>query len=347
MTAGNVQAIAIDAMGCESGVSVCIEATLQYLNQADGPLRVVLVGDEKKIAAAIAESKQESALRGRIDIEHAEEAIPMGSPASDGIKRKNSSVAVAVQLQREGRVQATISPGHTGAFMAASLFTLGRLRNVSRPAIATSLPTETGRTLILDVGANANCKAQNLYEFAIMGSVYCENVLKFDKPRVGLLSIGEERTKGNELTLATYDILSGAPINFVGNIEGRDILRGEADVVVCDGFIGNILLKFAESVKGFVFNKFRHQIRTNWFSRFGALLMGPFLRRLRQSFDYSEVGGAPLLGVRGVCIVAHGRSSSKAIYNAIEVACSMIKSDVNHQINLALTNGARKPAETR
>jgi len=343
--AKRTRAIAVDAMGSEGGVSVSVRGVVDYLTQAAEPVRMVLVGNETSLRAELERHYAKHPQRDLMDIVHAADVVDMRSPASDGIKRSDSSIAVAVRLQKEGLVEATVSPGHTGAFMAAALFTLGRMKNVSRPAIATYFPTENGSTLILDVGANPTCKVQNLYEFAIMGSVYSSMVMKNPSPRVALLSIGEEKTKGNELTLATYDILAHAPLNFIGNIEGRDILKGRADVIVCDGFIGNIMLKFAESIQGFVTNAFRRQISSNWFSRAGAILMGPFLRRLRRTFDYAEVGGALMLGVRGICIVSHGRSSSRAIFKAIQLASQMIDSNVNKYINEALTNGAGKPAE--
>lgn len=338
--------IAVDAMGTEGGVSICIEGVLDYLAEAASPKRVLLVGDRDRLQATLARNRSGQARRELIDIVHAGEAIEMNQPASDGVKKKDSSIAIAVRLQQEGRAAATVSPGHTGAFMTSSLLTLGRLENVSRPAIATFFPTECGSTLILDVGANPTCKAQNLYEFAIMGSVYSSTVMGNSTPRVALLSNGEERSKGNDLILATYELLARSPLNFIGNIEGRDILRGRADVIVCDGFIGNIMLKFAESVRGFVTNAFRRQIRSNNFSRLGAILMGPFLRRLRRMFDYAEVGGAPMLGVRGICIVCHGRSSPRAITTAIQMAEKMMDANVNKHINDALTNGVPTKTET-
>lgn len=339
------RAIAIDAMGSEGGAAISVAGALTYLSTAANPMRLILVGDEQQLKDELHRQRDRHTSVDMVEIVHAEEVINMRDPAADGIKRKNTSVAVAVQLQQEGRVRATVSPGHTGAFMAASLFTLGRIKNVSRPAIATYFPTENGSTLLLDVGANPTCKAQNLYEFAVMGSVYSSLVMKHHSPRVALLSIGEEKSKGNDLILASYEILTRSGLNFIGNIEGRDILKGRADVILCDGFVGNIMLKFAESIQGFVTNAFRRQISSNWFSRMGAILMGPFLRRLKSTFDYSEVGGAPLLGVRGVCIVAHGQSSPKAILNAIQVAGDMVDSNVNAEIDLALSNGHRLPLE--
>jgi len=341
-----IRSVAIDAMGSEGGVTVAVQGVLNYLSRAERPLRLVLVGEETRLQQELARHHLRHNLRDLIEIVHADEVVDMESRAADGVKKRDSSVAVAVRLQKEGKVHATISPGHTGAFMAAALLTLGRVKHVSRPALATYFPTETGSTLILDVGANPVCKAQNLYEFAVMGSVYSSLVMKHPSPRVALLSIGEEKSKGNDLTLATYELLSRSPLNFIGNIEGRDILKGRADVILCDGFVGNIMLKFAESIQGFITNAFRRQITSNWFSRMGAILMGPFLRRLRRTFDYAEVGGAPLLGVRGVCIVAHGQSSPKAIQNAIHVAGEMIGANVSEAIDTALTNGFKLPAET-
>ena len=343
--AERTRAIAVDVMGSEAGISICVKGALDYLSEMTEPMRVILVGDEGDLRAELQRHYAKHPRRDLVEIVHAADLVDMRSPATDGIRKKDSSIAVAVRLQQEGRVQATVSPGHTGAFMAAALFTLGRMKSVSRPAIATYFPTESGSTLILDVGANPTCKSQNLYEFAVMGSVYSSLVMRRSSPRVALLSIGEEKSKGNELTLATHEMLSRAPLNFIGNIEGRDILKGRADVIVCDGFIGNIMLKFAESIQGFVITAFRRQIESNWFSRVGAFLMGPFLRRLRRTFDYAEVGGAPLLGVRGICIVGHGQSSSRAIYNAIDLASRMIDSEVNKHINNALTDGDQSPAE--
>ncbi len=331
--------IAIDTMGAEGGIPVCVEGVFNYLNTAVKPKRVLLVGNRDRLQAVLQRNYSNHPRRKLVDIIHAQETIEMTQPATDGVKKKDSSIAIAVRLQREGTAGATVSPGHTGAFMASSLLTLGRLENVSRPAIATFFPTEDGSTLVLDVGANPTCKAQNLYEFAIMGSVYSATVLGNSTPRVALLSIGEERSKGNDLTLATYELLARSALNFIGNIEGCDVLRGRADVVVCDGFIGNIVLKFAESVRGYVSNAFLRQIRSNKFSRLGALLMGPFLRRLHRTFDYAEVGGAPMLGVRGICIVCHGRSSSRAIASAMMMAGKMMDAKVNEHINNALTNG--------
>jgi glycerol-3-phosphate acyltransferase PlsX len=229
-------------------------------------------------------------------------------------------------MQKEKRANAFVSAGNTGAFMANAILICGRIEGINRPAIAGLFPTVNDRpTLVLDVGANVDCKPATLFQFGLMGSVYASLMTGNTSPRIGLLSIGEEKTKGNEQVVETYERFKQSGMNFVGNVEGRDILEGRADVVVCDGFVGNIILKFTESIEGFLTIKLRRQINKNLFSRLGAALLTPFLRRLRQTFDYSEYGGAPLLGVDGVCIVCHGSSSPKAIKNAVRVASDMVR----------------------
>jgi glycerol-3-phosphate acyltransferase PlsX len=223
--------------------------------------------------------------------------------------------------------------------MASAIFNLGRIEGVSRPAIAMNFPTSNNKPcLILDVGANSNCRADNLLEFAHMGSIYFNHVVNVPNPRVALLSIGEEASKGNDLTVEAHRRLSSSSLNFIGNIEGRDVLRGKSDVVVCDGFVGNILLKFAESIRGYLFGKMKRQISSNLFSRFGAILMGPFLRRMNRTFDYSEYGGAPLLGTNGVTIVCHGSSNASAVMNAIRVAREAVVKEINKHINDQLSS---------
>ncbi|MBI3873402.1 MAG: phosphate acyltransferase PlsX, partial [candidate division Zixibacteria bacterium] len=271
-----------------------------------------------------------------VEIVHAPDVVRMNEQPTEVFRRKDSSVRVAMRMIKDGTGDAVVSTGNTGAVMAAGLADLGRLPGVSRPAIACLVPSEHGGTLLLDVGANPVCKTHNLMEFAVMGSVYMESVINKTQPRVALLSIGEEPSKGTELTVSTHRALSALPLNFVGNIEGRDILSGRADVVVCDGFVGNIMLKFAESLQGFLTNAVRRQISRNYFSHFGAILMGPFLRRMKRTFDYAEYGGAPLLGLEGVCMICHGSSSPKAIKNAIWSAATGAAHHVNQNIVEAL-----------
>jgi len=308
------KSIILDAMGGDLGPGVCVEGAVQACNEAGYPLRVILVGDERQLESELAKHHINGS---HISIVHAPDVVRMDDPPTDGIRKKDSSIGVGMRLLRDKTGDGIISTGNTGAVMAAGLAYLGRLPGISRPAIACLFPSENGRTLLVDVGANPVCKAQNLVEFGVMGSAYCESVGGVPNPRVALLSIGEEPTKGNDLTILTHQILTTSNLNFVGNVEGRDILRGRADVVVCDGFVGNIMLKFAESLHGFLTNAVRRQISRNYFSRAGAILMGPFLRRMRRTFDYAEYGGAPLLGLDGMCMICHGSSSPKAIKNAI------------------------------
>jgi glycerol-3-phosphate acyltransferase PlsX len=310
----NVQTIIVDAMGGDRGHAVCVEAAVQAVTESTRPLRAILVGDEPQLR----ESLQSYDLNGScVEIQHASDVIGMTEAASEGMRRKESSIRVAMRLLKEGAGSAVVSTGNTGAVMAAGLVDLGRLEGVSRPAIASRFPTTDGPTLLLDVGANPVCKVQNLVEFAVMGTVFVQGVMEKPRPRVALLSIGEEPSKGTELTVAAHQTLTESDLDFIGNIEGRDILSGKADVIVCDGFVGNIMLKFAESLRGFLETAVRRQISSNYFSHLGAILMGPFLRRMRGTFDYAEYGGAPLLGLDGLCMICHGASSAKAIKNAI------------------------------
>ena len=325
--------VVLDAMGGDHGPAVCVEGAVQAVTEASSPFRVTLVGDEAELHRELQKHTFDAA---QIDVVHAQEVVRMHDPATDGIRKKDSSIGVAMRLLRDHQGDAVLSTGNTGAVMAAGLAYLGRLGGVSRPAIACLFPSQHGRSLLVDVGANPVCKAQNLLEFAIMGSVYSHSVMGVSTPRVGLLSIGEEASKGNDLIIAAHPILASADINFVGNIEGRDILSGRADVVVCDGFVGNIVLKFAESLQGFLTNAVRNQISSNYFSRAGAILMGPFLRRMKSTFDYAEYGGAPLLGLDGMCMICHGSSSPRAIKNAIWAIGRGFEHHVNDHIVEAL-----------
>lgn len=333
----DTKTVILDAMGGDHGPSVCVTGAVEAITEAPDSLKVILVGDEAQLKAEL----QKHHLNGKgrqLELIHAPEMISMQDHGADGMRRKDTSMYVAMQLLKEGGGSAVVSTGHTGAFMAAGLAQLGRLPGVTRPAIACLFPTEKGRTLLLDVGANPVCKPQNMVEFGVMGSVYVHEVIGVDSPRVGLLSNGEEPTKGTGLTISAHRILAGSRLNFIGNIEGRDILRGRADVVVCDGFVGNIMLKFTESLQSFLTSAVRRQVQRNYFSRMGAILMGPFLRRMRRTFDYSEYGGAPLLGLNGICMVCHGSSSPKAIKNAIWAAAR----SADHQINRHIVDALDK-----
>ncbi|MBU2471831.1 MAG: phosphate acyltransferase PlsX, partial [Bacteroidetes bacterium] len=239
---------------------------------------------------------------------------------------------VGLTLHKEGKADAFISAGNTGAVMSASTIILGRAEGVSRPTIGTPFPTEKGPCLLLDAGANVDCKPQHLLEFGMMGSIYANYILGYDNPTVGLINIGEESTKGNEITLEAYNLLQKSKLNFIGNIEGRDILKGKANVIVCDGFVGNIVLKFAESVLGLLKAKFKDYTASNLLNKIWVGLMYRTLKKILKDFDYQEHGGVPLLGVNGISIIGHGGSTPKAIMNMILKAEDMLIKEVDRHI---------------
>ncbi|MGH7363188.1 MAG: phosphate acyltransferase PlsX [Candidatus Methylomirabilales bacterium] len=317
--------VALDAMGGDAGPAVNVEGAVAAARELG--LGVILVGVQEEIRRHL----DRHDLRGLpIKVRHASEVVEMEeSPSTALRKKKDSSIRVAVDLVRSGDADAVVSAGNTGAVMAITLVVLGPLAGVERPAIAAALPTLAGHAILLDVGANVDCKPRHLVQFAIMGNVYARQVLGKARPRVGLLSIGEEETKGNELTKEAFRALEEEPgIEFIGNVEGVDVFKGYADVVVCDGFTGNVALKIGESVAETIMALVREEVTADLRSRAGALLLKPAFRRLQRRLDYSEVGGAPLLGVNGITIISHGRSSAKAIRNALRVAGDCVKSRV-------------------
>jgi len=322
-------------MGSDSGEQGIVEGGLHAARSVGDTLEVIFVGRRHLIEKALDSC---SSVPSNISIEDAEAEIPMEMAATDGLRIRNSSVAVGLKLIKEGRGDGFVSPGNTGAVMATAFLTLGRIEGVSRPAIAAVFPTSTGRpTIVVDVGANTECRPIHLSQFAVMGSVYYSIAFKHESPRVGLISIGEERSKGNELIFNTRELLKGSTINFVGNIEGRDILSGGVDVGVTDGFTGNILLKFAESVKPLLIESVQRQVQTNIFSRAGVMLLLPFIRRMRELFSYEKLGGAPLLGVNGNVIICHGASDSRAMSNAVKMAHRMSVNKIRQRIHEELT----------
>ena len=270
-------------------------------------------------------------------IVNASEVIDMHDSATAALKqKKDSSITVGIMLQKEGRADAFVSAGHTGAVLSASTLILGRIDGVGRPTIGTFLPTENGVCLLVDAGANVDCKPQHLYEFAVMGSIYSNKMLDLKNPSVALLSIGEEKSKGNELTLEAYKLLSRSTLNFIGNVEGRDILKGKANVVVCDGFVGNIVLKFAESVLDLLKTKIRGYAARGISRKVWAGMMSGTLRSILKDLDYQEQGGVPLLGVNGVSIIGHGKSTPKAMKNMIFKAEEMVRKNINRSIQETL-----------
>jgi glycerol-3-phosphate acyltransferase PlsX len=265
-----------------------------------------------------------------IRIEHASEVVGMHDSASDAVRRKkDSSVRVAFELLKRGEVQAVVSTGNSGATMAAGMFVLKRIPGIDRPAIATLVPNLKDQTLVLDVGGNVDCKPLNLVQFALMGSVYAEQMLGKEAPRVGVLSNGEEASKGNELTRGASAIIAETSMNYVGYVEGRDIYNGRVDVVVCDGFVGNVLLKVSEGLAEAISTMLRKELGSRLMSKLGYLLARPALKAFRKKVDYAEYGGAPLLGIQGTAMIAHGSSSPRAIMNAIRMAYE----NETHQVN--------------
>lgn len=323
--------IAVDAMGGDFAPKQIVLGAIDAAKEYD--CEIVLVGDEAKIKAVL--DKHTVGDKLKISVFHAADVIEMSEHPGAAVRRKkDSSIVVATRLVKEGVCDAALSAGSTGAAVAAALFGLGRIKGIDRPTIATPMPSISGVTLLLDSGANVDSKPQNLLQSAIMGSIYSEYVFDIKKPRVGLLNIGEEETKGNEQALSTYPLLKALKtINFIGNAEGRDIPKGTVDVVVCDGFVGNVVLKFGEGLAKTFVGLIKEAIKNgNIFAKIGALMLAPTLKKLGKKVDYAEYGGAPLLGVDGCFIICHGSSNAKAIKSAIGVANDYVGKNVLQHI---------------
>ncbi len=331
--------IVLDAVGSDKAPEPEIRGAILACRAL--PVRVHLVGPETELRDLLDEHLENEDLP--IVIHHAGERIGMDEKAAHAVRSKrDSSMRVGLKLVREGKAAGFVTAGNTGAAMATAKMVLGALPGVDRPALATPMPTSKGNPcVLLDVGANVDCKAQNLEQFAVMGEMYARSVLKIAKPRVGLLSIGEEESKGNELTREAWPLLKGLPINFIGNVEGRDIFNGNADVIVCDGFVGNVALKTSEGIGRFVRDVLRTSLNKTVTAQVGALLSRRAFNDFRRRLDPSEYGGAPLLGVRGVCIIGHGSSNDVAIYNGIRVAHEFSRSGANERIEQAFSGRPR------
>jgi glycerol-3-phosphate acyltransferase PlsX len=326
----SIPRIGIDAMGGDHGPAVIAEGTVLALRELPGRFTVTLIGDEAEIRAALKHAKAEGL---PIEVVHAAESIGMAEKGVAAARKRETSLGVMTQLHKEGKLDAIFSAGNTAAVVATALLGLGRLEAVSRPALAAFCPNPAGGTVVLDVGANAECKASYLLQFAHMGSVYARYLLDRPNPRVGLLSIGEEDTKGNDLVLEALPLLRRAHhLHFIGNVEGRDVFKGTCDVVVTDGFTGNVVLKTAESVAGLLVHKMREEIRKDPLALLGTLFMRPALTRVRRQLDWEEHGAAPLLGVNGVCFVGHGSSGARAIRSAIRTILTFVDNQVNEHI---------------
>lgn len=318
MAADRNARIAVDAMGGDHGPSVVVPGAVEAQRQLNAGCRVVLVGDERLVAA---ELKRCDASPGDFEIIHAPDNIGMSEAPATAIRRRpQSSIVVAANEMKAGRVDAFVSAGSTGAVVAASLLIVGRLPKVARPAIASLLPNKKGVGLFLDAGANVDCKPKHLLQFGAMGRIYAERVLGRQDVKVALMNIGEEASKGDELSIAAHELLAHYEPAFIGNLEGRDIFEGNADVLVMDGFVGNVVLKILEACAGFIATSFRDAIVQNMRAQSGAWLLKPALKEYARRFDYAEYGGAPLLGCNGVIVISHGGSSAVAIKNAVRVA---------------------------
>jgi len=329
--------VAIDAMGGDfAPLNEVYGAILAAKNKERlVDFEIVFVGDEKKILEAI---KNYSPKDFNYSIVHAEEVVTMyDDPTAVLKKKKNSSLYKGIKLLADNYVDAFVSAGNTGATLSTATILLGRIEGVSRPTIGSFFPTtKKFPTLLLDVGANIDVKPRYLYEFALMGSIYYKSIFGIENPKVGLLNIGEEETKGSELLLSAYKILKESSLNFIGNVEGRDVLLGTADVVVCDGLIGNIVLKFAESVLGLFKTKVKDYSRKSLINALKVLVLKPALRNMLKDMDYQQYGGVPLLGVNGIVIIGHGKSSPVAIKNMIYTAIEQARKEINKKIERAL-----------
>lgn len=319
--------IAIDAMGGDFAPREIVAGALRAADSLSDIERIILVGDETAIRR---ECMGRGSIPPTVEIIHASEAIGMEEAPANAIRRKkDSSISRAMDLVKNGRAQAMISAGNTGAVVVAATLKLRTLQGVERPAIATVMPTPSKPFVLIDAGANTDCSARLLAQFAAMGHVYSKNILLQPNPVIGLMSVGTEDSKGNGITKEAFRLLADSKLNFKGNIEGHDLFKGNIDVAVCDGFVGNVILKTSEGVAHAVGTWIKTEFKSNPVRMTGALLLKSALDKMKKTMDSEMAGGAPLLGVKGICIICHGSSSSRAIFNAIRVA----RDSVRHQIN--------------
>lgn len=332
-------------MGGDNAPGAIVEGAVQAARDFPDKLEPILVGDEGAIRL---ELTRVGANDLNLKIVHTEQTIGMSEGGADAFRKKrDSSMALATRMVKEGTADGAFTAGNTGAMVAASLLNMGRIPGVHRPALATPIPTsgDPAWAIILDVGATADCKPAHLYQFAILGDIYYRKLFNVDRPKVGLLNIGEESSKGNELTQGAFELLQNSDLNFIGNVEGKDVLGGTVNVVVTDGFTGNVMLKFAESVWAWTVALVHHEVGEHLLAKLGALLLRPSLRRLKQRMDYSEYGGAPLLGLNGISFVGHGRSNAKAVHNALRLAADLAQSGINDDIKALIAAERQKGGE--
>ncbi|HBJ96968.1 MAG TPA: phosphate acyltransferase PlsX [Lentisphaeria bacterium] len=323
--------IAVDAMGGDYAPGVVIEGVLLALQEIPG-LQLVLVGHQEKLSFYL--EKAGLINHPQVELVHAEQVVEMSDHSTDSIRsKKHSSITVCADLVKAGRADAIVSAGHTGAAVAATKVRLRTLEGVDRPALATAMPAVGGKNILIDVGANTDCTPMNLAQFAVMGELYAQLTFGLESPRIGLLSVGGEDVKGNDLTKEVFKILSNMPINFVGNVEGHDIFhKSTCDVIVCDGFTGNSILKASEGLARATYHWLKEAFTRNPIRQTGAFLAKEAFRDLKKISDSEEFGGAPLLGIRGVCIIGHGASTPKAIKNAIRLADTYLKHGLTDRI---------------
>ncbi len=324
--------IVLDAMGSDNAPYVEIEGTIQAIKNFKD-IDIILVGKKEEIEKLLHNRLTKDEMN-RIEIINADEVITMSEHPAQALKQKpNSSIAIAANLIKDGKGEAFVSAGNTGAVVASSLLIIGRIPGVLRPAILTPIPSRNGFTALLDAGATVDCKPSYLVQFAIMGSLYAKHIFGINNPKVGLLSVGEEEAKGNELTAASNELMTKTKLNYKGNAEGRDIINGNFDVVVCDGFVGNAILKFGEEIAHFMIDLIKTGIKEGGLiSKIGALFMISIFNKIKKKVSYDEYGGALLLGIKKPVIITHGRANPKAIKNAIKVASEFIKHHINEEI---------------
>ncbi len=322
--------IALDAMGGDFGPPYLVAGAVMALREYPHIEKLFLVGDTPQIEA---ELKKHGCNDGRIEIFHATQVVDMSDRAVEAVRRKkDSSISRAVDLVKHDKADAVVSAGHTGAAVAASTIKLRTLPGIDRPGIAAVLPTETNVFVLIDAGANIDARPEHLVQYAFMGTVYSRHVLGYKNPKVGLISLGEEDVKGNEMTKEVFKMLKKSSLNFVGNIEGRHLFEDPVEVVVCDGFVGNVILKTCESISVAIFAWLKHELARTPMRKLGALLARESFRSIRDKTNYEEYGGSPLLGVDGICIIAHGSSTPLAVKNALRVAAESIEQQVNPHI---------------
>lgn len=326
--------VAVDGMGGDNSPEAVVKGSILAAKEYD--VSIIIAGPEETIKNELKKYNFEG---DKIKVVNASEVIsPNESPVAAIRKKKDSSINKILNMVKDGEADAAVSAGSTGAFMAGSLFIVGRIKGIDRPAISPIIPGKNNPFMLIDCGANVDCKPVNLVQFALMGKIYFESVLKYKNPTIGLINNGAEEEKGNKLTKTVYKLLKDAPVNFVGNVEPRDISSGNVNILVCDGFVGNTVLKMYEGVATNIFSMLKKEIMSSTRSKLGGLLLKPVVKNFKKKFDYSEYGGAPFVGINGICVKAHGSSDAKAFKNAIKQAINIYNNGVIDKIKKSIEN---------